>query len=93
MQMVNTVEWWPVEPKPVASGIWCISKQQRLPYFMHMRHKIIICFTLVKTLDVLDVMHWHCQIMSIGSWTAVLENNNLLILEQNAGSPTFSRSG
>jgi hypothetical protein len=24
----------------------------------------IICFTLVKTLDVLDVMYWHYQIMS-----------------------------
>jgi hypothetical protein len=26
--------------------------------------KSIICFTLVKTLDVLDVMYWHYQIMS-----------------------------
>jgi hypothetical protein len=35
--------------------------------------KIIICFTLVKTLDVLDVMHWHCQIMSAMTIPHVLD--------------------
>jgi hypothetical protein len=35
--------------------------------------KSIICFILVKTFDILDVMDWHCQIMSAMTIPHVLD--------------------